>query len=121
MVSLSANWTIPDLKEDFDSLINKFEMIKVTTAEVKAVLPSMHECFQYQTDLLEILTWVQELLVTLEAEFFLNDIEQIDQEIEKHEVSLRVYFLFLQISVAKTLRRTVQKCWWVGYYRIDIE
>ena len=87
--ALSANWTIPDLKEDFESLKSRFDMIGETISEVTSALPIMHECYEYQSGLLEVLTWVQELLSILEAEYVVDDVEQITEEIEKHEVNYK--------------------------------
>ena len=84
---LSANWTIPDLKEDFDSLMNRFDMIRVTISEVKSALPFMRDCYSYQSSLLEVLTWTQEMIALLEAEYFVENEEEIHEELEKHKVS----------------------------------
>ncbi len=91
--SLSANWTIPDLMEDFESLKSRFEMVKLTIDEVKAALPSMHECYEFQTGLLEVLTWVQELLVVLEMEYMIDDADQIEEELNKLKVSIFIVII----------------------------
>ena len=88
MEVLSANWTIPDLREDFESLMNRLDMIKVTISEVKTALPFIRDCYGYQSSLLEVLTWVQEMIVILETEYIVNNEEEIDQELEKHKVYL---------------------------------
>lgn len=93
---LNANWTIPDLKEDFECLMNRFDMIKVTISEVKSALPLMHECYLYQSTLVEALTWVQEVIALMEANFIVENQEQIRDELQKHKVSSAL-FLFLFI------------------------
>ena len=94
VASLSASWTIPDLKEDFESLKSRFDMIKVTISEVETALPFMHKCFEYQPTLLEVLTWVQELILTLETEFTADSVDQINEELNRHKVNFICYLVF---------------------------
>lgn len=103
---LSTNWTIPDLKEDFDALISRFEMIKVTISEVKQALPFMHDCFGYQATLLEVLTWVQEIIALLELDYAFENQEEIQEELEKHKVA-KAIILKLDYSFYFAI---VQKC-----------
>ena len=83
---MSANWTIPDLREDYESLMNRLDAIKVTITEVESALPFMRNCYAYQSTLLEVLTWVQEMIMILEAEYFVENEEEIHEEIRKHQV-----------------------------------
>ena len=83
---LSSNWTIPDLREDFEELAEKFKTVTEQTQAITQTLPHLHKCYKFQTDLLEVLAWVQELLAVLESEYYMDDEEQIAEELEKLKV-----------------------------------
>jgi len=104
---LSSNWTIPDLKEDFDSLMNRFDVIKTTISEVKTALPFMRDCYAFQSSLLEVLTWVQEMVVVLETEYVVESEEEICRELEKHK-ELEANIEGHKATVLETLKKGVE-------------